>query len=379
MNTTRKRFHQWCLRECVRGTMRGAGILIAMGVFFPICGYAQFFSVPASLAETAQPAALGVAAETASLSLDVQPAGSISGIVKGPDGAPVIEANVALMQGGQSIDQTETSDQGRFSFSNVAPGTYTLDISAPSFKEQSASVDVQAGQAAMVAPIMLALAPVVTSVNVTPSKGEVVKYQMQQEEKQRILGFVPNYFVSYYPNAAPMKPEQKFQLTMKSDFNPFTLALTTLFVWGEQQAGMYSGYGTEEKSFAKRFGAAYATLGVGTMIGDALLPSLLKQDPRFYYKAHGSVPSKLFYAISRAVICKGDNGHWEPDYSAIIGHFAAGGIANLYLPQQNRKGVALMVQGGLVGLGFNAFVNVLQEFVIPKLTPGLSQRLSGKP
>jgi len=390
MKFARKGFCKSCLRVRTRRAIAGVGILIGMGAVFPAGGFAaQWLAAPAApvavaqaaqpaAMQPAQPAALGAAGQAASPSLEVQPAGSISGSVTGPDGVPVIDASVALVRDGQSVDQTVTTNKGQFSFASVAPGAYSLTIAAAGFKAKSVSVGVQAGL--MVTPrIALALAPVVTTVKVVPAKGEVVRYQMQQEEKQRILGFVPNYFVSYYPHAAPLNSSQKFQLTWKADFNPFTLGLTTAFVAGEQKAGMYSGYGNEEKSFAKRFGAAYATLGVGTVIGDALLPSILKQDPRFYYKAHGSVGSKLLYAITRAVICKGDNGRWEPDYSAIIGHFAAGGIANLYLPPQNRKGAALMVQDGLIGIGFNAFINVLQEFVIPKLTPGLSQRLSGKP
>jgi hypothetical protein len=227
--------------------------------------------------------------------------------------------------------------------------------------------------------ISLALAPLITTVKVTPPQAEVAHYQLQHEEKQLVLGFVPNYMVTYYPHTAPLTASQKFQLTFKTVFNPFTLGLTTAFVGGEQAAGMYSGYGTEEKSFSKRFGAAYATLGVGGFMSDALLPSILHQDPRFYYKADGSVGSRLLYAITRSVICKGDNGHWQPDYSSILGHLAAGGVANLYLPQQNRNGWGTTLENGMIGIGFDAVANILQEFVLPKLTPALSHRQHGRP
>jgi Carboxypeptidase regulatory-like domain len=357
--------------------------LICLGASLPPCVLAaQAQSVqpaPVAGSKAATPAALGAAAPAAGQASDQQTTDSISGSVAGPRGDPVSEALVTLSRNDRTVQQVRTADNGHFSFAAVAPGTYWLTITASGFKSQSISFVMHAGQTYTAPQISLALAPLVTSIEVTPSRGEVAQYQMQQEEKQLVLGFIPNYLVTYYPHASPLSPGQKFQLTFKTVFNPYTLGLATAFVGGEQVTGMYSGYGTDEEGFAKRFGAAYATLGVGAFVGDALLPSILKQDPRFYYKGSGSVPSKLLYAITRAVICKGDNGHWEPDYSAVLGHFAAGGIANLYLPQQNRNALRTTLENGLIGIGFDAFANVLQEFVFPKLTPALSHRQFGRP
>jgi len=280
---------------------------------------------------------------------------------------------------GKTVQQAQTTDSGQFCFAGVAPGTYWLTITASGFESQSVSAVLHPGEMYTAPRISLALAPLITTVKVTPPQAEVAHYQLQHEEKQLVLGFVPNYMVTYYPHTAPLTASQKFQLTFKTVFNPFTLGLTTAFVGGEQAAGMYSGYGTEEKSFSKRFGAAYATLGVGAFMSDALLPSILHQDPRFYYKADGSVGSRLLYAITRSVICKGDNGHWQPDYSSILGHLAAGGVANLYLPQQNRNGWGTTLENGMIGIGFDAVANILQEFVLPKLTPALSHRQHGRP
>jgi hypothetical protein len=377
MNSSRTGLlHKFLLRR-VWGAMGGLGILILFGVGFSTSGFAAQAqsSQPAPLvgAQAAQPSA------TAGQALSQQTAGSISGTVAGPDGSPVIQALVTLVQNGKTVQQAQTADNGQFSFAGVAPGTYWLTITASGFETQSVSAVVHPGQMYTVPRIPLALAPLITTVKVTPSRAEVAHYQLQHEEKQLVLGFIPNYMVTYYSHTAPLTAREKFQLTEKTVFNPFTLGLTTAFVGGEQAAGMYSGYGNEEKSFAKRFGASYATLGVGAFLSDALLPSILHQDPRFYYKKNGSVGSKLLYAITRSFICKGDNGHWQPDYSAVLGHFAAGGIANLYLPQQNRNGWGTTLENGMIGIGFDAIANILQEFVIPKVTPALSHRIHGRP
>lgn len=334
---------------------------------------------PAASEKAATPAHAQAAGPVAGQESNQPQAASINGSVAGPDGAPVIEALVTLQRDGQTVQQVRTTDNGQFSIAGIPPGIYQITITAQGFESQSVNAAVHPGQMYTAPRITLGLAPLVTSIKVTPSQAEVAHYQLQNEEKQLVLGFVPNYFVTYYPHTAPLSAKQKFQLTFKSVFNPFTLGLTTAFVGGEQAAGMYSGYGTEEKSFAKRFGAAYATLGAGAFLSDALLPSILHQDPRFYYKADGSVGSRLLYAITRSFICKGDNGHWRPDFSSVLGHFAAGGIANLYLPQQNRRGWGTTFENGMIGIGFDAVANIFQEFLVPKLTPALSHRQQGAP
>jgi hypothetical protein len=106
----------------------------------------------------------------------------------------------------------------------------------------------------------------------------------------------------------------------------------------------------------------------GTFIGSAILPAVLKQDPRYFYKGTGTKKSRVLYALANAVICKGDNGHWQPNYSAILGGIASGGISNLYYPSSDR-GAGLIFENALIGMGTTAAANILQEFVIRKLTP----------
>jgi hypothetical protein len=96
----------------------------------------------------------------------------------------------------------------------------------------------------------------------------------------------------------------------------------------------------------------------------------LKQDPRYFYKGTGTKRSRLMYAIANSVICKGDNGRWEANYSSILGSLAAGGISNLYYPEADR-GAGLTFENTLIGIGTTAAANILQEFVIKKLTPNL--------
>ena len=85
----------------------------------------------------------------------------------------------------------------------------------------------------------------------------------------------------------------------------------------------------------------------GHSFGNAIFPALLKQDPRYFYKGTGSKKSRFFYAVANAVICKGDNGRWQPNYSSVLGSLAAGGLSNLYYPASSRNGVGLTFENTL--------------------------------
>ena len=210
-------------------------------------------------------------------------------------------------------------------------------------------------------------------------RAEVAEEQIKEQEKQRVLGLIPNFFVSYVPSAAPLTSKQKFELAWRSTIDPVTLVLTGVIAGGQQANNTFSGYGQGAQGYGKRYGANYADLVTHTFIGSAILPSLLKQDPRYFVKGTGSVRSRILYAIANSVICKGDNGRWQANYSDILGSLAAGGISNLYYPPQDRSGAALTFENAAIGIGTTAVANLLQEFLIRKLTPHSRNHDPAKP
>jgi hypothetical protein len=215
----------------------------------------------------------------------------------------------------------------------------------------------------------LNVASAVTEVRVGLTRQEVAQEQVKIEETQRVLGIIPNFYVSYVPNAAPLSAKQKFQLAARTVVDPFTLVVVAGTAGVEQWQNHFIGYGQGLQGYAKRFGANYADTVSGTFIGGAILPSILKQDPRYFYKGTGSFHSRFVYAVGMAFICKGDNGRWQPNYSNILGNIAAGGISNLYYPSEDRHSASLTFENAGVGLIGSAASNILQEFIIPKLTP----------
>jgi hypothetical protein len=329
-------------------------------------------SIQPSAAAEAQSSKTG-APETSVSAAQQQPSsqasGTITGTILDQSGAAVSAAEVTLTREDQSPKQVVSSgDDGQFSFENVAPGPFHLTITAAGFATQTYSGVLNSGEARIVPAINLILATATTEVHVGLTPTEIAQVQIQAEEAQRVLGFIPNFYVSYVANAVPLTPKEKFHLAWKSTFDPVTFAITGATAGLEQEAGVFGGYGYGPEGYAKRYGAAYADRVTSTFIGSAILPSLLKQDPRYFYKGTGTTRSRLLYAIRNAVICKGDNGRWQPNYSYIMGDFASSGLSNLYYPAQDR-GIGLTFANAFIGIGGTAAANILQEFVIRKLTP----------
>jgi hypothetical protein len=311
-------------------------------------------------------------------SLPANQSGSISGTIVDKDGALVANVRVTCLQDGDSTREVLSDKDGYFIFANLPPGPFQLVFNITGFAPQEKSGTLQPGENYLIPQITLAVGATTTDVEVRLKPEEVAEEQIQVQEKQRILGAIPNFYVTYDPHPVPLTRKQKFELAWKSSIDPVAFGITGIIAGFQQWDNIYGGYGQGAQGYAKRYGAAYANLVSETFIGGAILPSLLKQDPRYFYKGTGSKKSRLLYAMANAVICKGDNGRWQPNYSGIIGGLAAGGISNLYYPDSDRNGAALTFENALLGISEGAAVNVIQEFIVRKLTPHASNSEPGK-
>jgi Carboxypeptidase regulatory-like domain len=298
-------------------------------------------------------------------------AGSISGKVVDQSGANVAGAVVKLTREGQSSGLEVTSDDdGLFAFSNVAPGPFQLTISSPGLASHEFSGTLQSGEAYVTSLIRLVIPTQVTEIHVGLPPEELAEVQIKEEEKQRVFGVIPNFYVSYEASAAPLTAKHKFGLAWKSASDPITLVGVGVLAGIGQAGDRWGAYGQGAQGYAKRYGASYANVFAATFIGGAIMPSVLKQDPRYFYKGSGSKRSRLLYAAASSVICKGDNGRWQPNYSNVIGSFGGAGFQALYLPANDRRGSGFIVSSALIRLGETSLAGVLQEFVFSKLTKG---------
>lgn len=259
-----------------------------------------------------------------------------------------------------------SNDNGLFEFHDVEPQTYHVKITAPGFADWASDVVVKPGQYVILPVPKLPIAMAVTSVTVGLTAEEVATQEVKLEEKQRVFGIIPNFYIAYNQDAAPLTAKLKFQLAAKVSFDPITFVGVGVAAAFEQ-AGDHSNYPQGWKGFGERYGAVYTNGFTDIMVGGAILPSLLHQDPRYFYKGTGTTKSRVLYAITRPFVCKGDNGSWQPNYSTMGGDLASAAISNAYYPESNR-GVGLFLGNFLIGTGQRAAANLAQEFVLSRLT-----------
>jgi len=306
--------------------------------------------------------------------------GSINGTILDRTGAVNVGAKVRLTRKHPVLSQEVASgDTGQYSFSHVPPGSFQITVTAPGFATQVFSADLRPGQAFLVPPIVLAVATAATEVRVAAPTVEVAEAQIKEQEKQRVLGFIPNFYVSYVHDAAPLTSKQKFRLALKTAVDPVTFLGTGIYAGVEQAADRFPEYGQGAQGYAKYFGAGYADAVSGIFIANAILPSLLKQDPRYFYKGTGTTRTRILYAVASPLICKGDNKRWQPNYSFILGSIAVGGISNLYVPAGDRNGAGLIFENALIRIGEGSLGGILQEFVLPRLTPHIRHHKPSQP
>lgn len=305
---------------------------------------------------------------------------SITGNIVDQSGAPISGAIIKLTREDQAPNREALSDaDGHFSFADLASGPFHLTISSPNLTAQTFDGVLHSGQTYTLPLVVLTVAAQVTNVRVGVTPAEIAEDQVKQEEHQRILGLVPNFYVSYVPNAERLSAKLKFQLAWKSSADAFTLLAVGAVAGVEQAANQWPGYGQGVQGYAKRYGATYADVAAATFIGSAALPALFRQDPRYFYRGTGSKRSRILHAIADSVLCKGDSGKWEPNYSNIGGALAAGGLANLYYPGQHKSAANVVLSTVLIRVGETAVANLFQEFLIPRLTPHLPSRAAGQP
>ena len=327
-------------------------------------------TLPASSQQPAPEAPSAVAAQPQA---QQQSAGSINGTVVDGSGAVVSGAKVTLTRTDHSPNQQiVTGSNGSYIFANVPPGDFQITVTAASFAPKTFAGLLQPGQAFEAPPAVLSMGEADVVVQVGGSVAEVAQAQIKEQEKQRVIAFVPNFYVTYVPDPAPMNSKQKFQLAWKQSLDPVSFILAGALAGVEQWQNYYSGFGQGAEGYAKRFAASYADSVTSTFFGSAIFPSVFKQDPRYFYRGTGSKRSRFMHAVASAVITRGDNKRWQPNYSGMLGTLAASGLSNTYYPK-NERGVGLTFENAAVGIGSTAAINVLQEFVVRKLTPSASK------
>lgn len=303
--------------------------------------------------------------------------GNISGTVTDAESDVIPGATVTLeAPGGSKVQTVTANDYGGFAFNGVAPGgPYHIHITAQScIPWTSPGITLQPGQFLTVKSINVVLSGGTTSVIVRPpqTQEQIATQQIKQEEKQRVLGIIPNFYVSYDKHAVPLSTKLKYKLAFRTATDPVTI-LGAAFLAGIDQAADTPDYQEGLKGYMQRFGANYTDAFTDIMIGGAVLPALLHQDPRYFYQGTGTRRSRLMHAISSPFLCRGDNGKTEINYSSMGGDLASASLSELYYPASNR-GASIVFENAAITTGGRVVNAVIQEFILKKFTSNSSHK-----
>jgi hypothetical protein len=312
--------------------------------------------------------------------------GRISGTVLDINGGLVAGATVTLVDAGlppgvsPGAGIVVTSDSaGRFLFDHLAAGRYKFTITSPGLETfVSSDITLKPGESREAPQVDLPIASANIDVSVTVTQVELAQEQIRAEEKQRAFGVLPNFYTSYIWNAAPLTKGQKMHLAFKSATDPVEFLGASVQAAGQYNVGQFAGYGYGFSGYSKRFAAAYGDGAIARVIGSGILPAVLHQDPRYFYKGSGTKKSRTLYAITRALITRGDDGKPQPNYSHIGGAFLGGAISNAYHPHADR-GVGLTITNGFIDTAGNAVNNLIREFILREVTPNVPVYANGQP
>lgn len=333
---------------------------------FPAAAKAQQQVEQASVANESLPDAPQPQTEAQSVSTSGE--ASISGTVQDKTGAIIPGAQVSLtLRDGRTLQTVMSGANGEFALTKLPAGSYLLAVTAKGFATYtSGEIALSAQQSYTIPNISLEVGSAVTEVTVLPTE-VIAAQQIRQEEKQRLLGVVPNFYVSYEKDPAPMTSKQKLSLAMHDTFDWTSFIGISVSAGIEQANNAYAGYGQGAAGYGKRWAARFGDGRSSDFLDHYVFASLFHQDPRYFYQGTGTKKSRLIHAVSSAFIARSDSGKTMPNYSYLLGTMVSGGLSNAYYPHADRGANLVFVNAG-VGIAGRAGGAVLQEFLGKKLT-----------
>jgi hypothetical protein len=235
--------------------------------------------------------------------------------------APVPQAGVAGADGQQASEQqTAPASNGGAQSSPAQNGQAPNAAPASGTGQSSSTTQTPADQTAT-----------------QKSQHELADEQLKQQEKQRVMGVMATFNTTRDPNAVPLTAGQKYKLFLKSATDPWPFLLAGVVSSLNQANNSPPEWGQGWGPYAQRYGAAYSDYFIGNFIGNAVLPSLLHEDPRYFQKGKGKIINRILWAAGSSFWCKRDNGGWGPNWGNVGGNFIGTAIARVYYPASERN------------------------------------------
>jgi hypothetical protein len=197
--------------------------------------------------------------------------------------------------------------------------------------------------------------------------------QREEQESKHVLWIIPNYRTS--PSLEDFKPlttGEKFKVAAEDSFDRGTVALAGLFAGEAQLSNSNRSFGQGAAGYGRYLGTAYGDFVIGNYMSEAVFPTLLHQDPRYFRRGEGTGWSRIGYAMSQIFVTHSDSGRMQFNYSEVVGNSAAVAISNAYYSNNRTASDGVSKLG--MQLGVDMAANILKEFY-----PDLQRKFRRKP
>jgi hypothetical protein len=157
------------------------------------------------------------------------------------------------------------------------------------------------------------------------------------QQTKRILGIMPNFSsVSADTKLPPLSPKEKFILAGKNSFDYSSFLIASIQAGFAMNGNSYPEFHQGVKGYARYYWHGLADTADENFMVGGLGPILFHQDNRFYTLGHGGFRKRAFYAATRVLVTRQDDGDKMFNFSEVIGSGAAAGVSTLYYPTKYR-------------------------------------------
>jgi hypothetical protein len=196
-----------------------------------------------------------------------------------------------------------------------------------------------------------------------PKALETTKEKQTGTSDERLFWVIPDFLLIENPNPLPpLSVGGKFKVVARESFDYVQLPLYALLAGIGQAENSEPSYGQGAAGYGKRYVVAFADRTIQSFMTGAVLPSILRQDPRYYQLGQGGFWRRTAYGASRIFICRGDSGKIQFDYSEVFGSALSSAISTYsYHPRGERTmRTSLSVWG--TQIGFDSLAGIFNEF-----------------
>jgi hypothetical protein len=187
--------------------------------------------------------------------------------------------------------------------------------------------------------------------------------QQTGTSNERLFWVLPDfYLIENVRSLPPLSVGAKFKVCARSSFDYIEYPVYGMLAGISLAENAEPGYGRGAAGYGKRYGAAFADGTIEGFMTGAILPSILRQDPRYYQLGKGGFWRRTGYAVSRIFVTHADSGKIQFNASEIVGGALSAGISTYSYHPRDQRTVrnSLSVWGSQVG--YDTISIVFTEF-----------------